>query len=112
MLSRASRDLRVGLRRLTIDLIADLRVGDASPAAEMVAGREEAIIHDLASCEDSCSESLSRKIFEATTLTANAIGGLETGFVVTRARANTRFSGIGLTPHAVNSSGKIRAVII
>ncbi len=82
------------------DLIADLRAATPSAAAEIVATREEDIIHDLRLCEDRLFGLIDRKVFEANTLTANAIGGLQSGFTVSVQRANIRFSDIAarLTP--------------
>ena len=82
------------------DLIADLRAATPSAAAEMVAGREEDIIHDLRACEDMLFGIVDRKMFEANARTANAIGGLQIGFASSVHRANIRFLDIAarLTP--------------
>ena len=82
------------------DLIADLRAATPSAAAEIVATREEDIIHDLRQCEDRLFGLLERKVYEADNRTANAIGDLRIGFENSVQRANMRFSDIAarLTP--------------
>ena len=87
------------------DLIADLRAATPSAAAEIVATREEDIIHDLRLCEDRLFGLIDRKVFEADNRTANAIGGLQAGFAANVQRANMRFSDIAarLTPATLNA---------
>ena len=82
------------------DLIADLRAATPSAAAEIVATREEDIIHDLHLCEERLFGLLERKVYEADNRTENAIGGLRIGFENSVQRANMRFSDIAarLTP--------------
>ncbi len=82
------------------DLIADLRAATPSAAAEIVATREEDIIHDLLLCEERMFGLLERKMYEADNRTANAVGGLQSGFEASVQRANIRFSDITarLTP--------------
>ncbi len=82
------------------DLIADLRAATPSAAAEIVATREEDIIHDLHLCEERLFGLLERKVYEAHNRTENAIGSLGIAFENNVQRANMRFSDIAarLTP--------------
>ena len=82
------------------DLIADLRAATPSAAAEIVATREEDIIHDLLLCEERLFGLVERKMYEADNQTANAIGSLQSGFEASVQRANMRFSDVAarLTP--------------
>ncbi len=92
------------------DLIADLRAATPSAAAEMVAGREEDIIHDLHACEERLFGIIDRKIYEADTRTANAIGSLQTGFAASVHRANMRFSDIALRLTPATLKAKAAAI--
>ena len=82
------------------DLIADLRAATPSAAAEMVAGREEDIIHDLHVCENRLTSIVEYKMLDAVSRTRQAVDGLQGGFADSVLHAKTRFFDVAakLTP--------------
>jgi len=93
------------------DLIADLRAATPSAAAEIVAMREEDIIHDLQLCEDRLFGLIDRKVFEVDNRTANAIGGLQVGFENSVQRANMWFSDIAARLTPATLTAKAAAIV-
>ncbi len=82
------------------DFVADLRAATPSAAAEIVAGREEDIIHDLYACEDRLISIMEYRMLGAVSRTREAIGGLQVGFSASVQWAKTRFADVAsrLTP--------------
>ena len=82
------------------DFVADLRAATPSAAAEIVAGREEDIIHDLIACEEKLASIINFKMYEAGSRLREAIGGLQVGFAASVQWAKTQFANVTsrLTP--------------
>lgn len=82
------------------DLVADLRAATPSAAAELVAGREEDIIHDLHACENRLVSIIEYQMLDVLTRTREAVDGLQAGFTASVQRAKARFFDIAarLTP--------------
>ena len=82
------------------DFVADLRAATPSAAAEIVAGREEDIIHDLHACEERLTAILDYKMLDSVTRVREAVGNLQFSFSASLQRSNMRFSDIAsrLTP--------------
>ena len=87
------------------DFVADLRAATPSAAAEIVAGREEDIIHDLHSCEERLASVLDYKMLDSTTRFREALRSVQFGFSESIQRTRTRFLEIAsrLTPAAVTA---------
>lgn len=99
------------------DLVSDLRAATPSAAAEMVAGKEEDIIHDLHLCEDRLFDAMSQQVSEATTRTEDAIYAAEASFTsklqTTRLRftdVSARLSPMTLKAKAVAAGSEIAAL--
>jgi len=82
------------------DFVADLRAATPSAAAEIVAGREEDIIHDLHVCEDRLISIMEYKLLGVVSRTREAVGGLQNGFSNSLRRAKERFADVAtkMTP--------------
>ncbi len=76
------------------DMVADLRAATPSAAAEMVAGREEDIVHDLYACEERLTSLLEYQMLNAVSRTREAVAGLQMGFAASIQSAKTRFADI------------------
>lgn len=87
------------------DFVADLRAATPSAAAEIVAGKEEDIFHDLNACEERLSAILNYKMLDVTTRVREAVGNMQFSFKTSVQRAKTRFADISsrLTPAALTS---------
>ncbi len=73
------------------DFVADLRAATPSAAAEIVAGREEDILHDLHACEGRLASVLDYKMLEARTRVREIVSNLQFSFTASVQRANARF---------------------
>ncbi len=82
------------------DFVADLRAATPSAAAEIVAGREEDIIHGLIACEEKLASILDYKMLDVKTRLRDAVSNMQFGFSTSVQRTNARFSDIAsrLTP--------------
>jgi len=82
------------------DFVADLRAATPSAAAEIVAGREEDIIHDLRACEERLTAILDYKMLDAVTRVREAVGNLQFSFSASVQQAKTQFANVAsrLTP--------------
>jgi exodeoxyribonuclease VII large subunit len=82
------------------DFVADMRAATPSAAAEIVAGREEDIIHDLHACEERLASILDYKMLDVRTRVSEVVGNLQYSFSTSVQRANARFSDVAarLTP--------------
>lgn len=82
------------------DFVADLRAATPSAAAEIVAGREEDIIHDLNAYEERLTSHLDYQMLDATTHLREAAGSLHFNFSVSVQKTKSRFLDISsrLTP--------------
>ena len=82
------------------DFVADMRAATPSAAAEIVACREEDIIHDLEACEEKLTSILDYKMLDAGTRVRDSVSRMHIGFSSSVQRTKTRYSDIAvrLTP--------------
>ncbi len=76
------------------DLVSDLRAATPSAAAEMVAGREEDIIHDLLAGEERLASIVEYKMLNFASRFRDAAGALQTAFSVSFQTASNRFADV------------------
>jgi exodeoxyribonuclease VII large subunit len=92
------------------DFVADLRAATPSAAAEIVAGREEDIIHDLYVCEERLASILDYKMLDMTTRLREALRGMQFGFSESVQRTKTRFSDIAVRLSPATLTAKVTAL--
>lgn len=85
------------------DMVADLRAATPSAAAEIVAGREEDIIHDLHACEAQMVSIMEYKLLLGSGRMREVVSNLQSGFTASVQTARDRFGYVAsrLTPSAV-----------
>jgi len=76
------------------DFVSDLRASTPSAAAEIVAGREEDIVHDLYAGEERLASIIEYKMLGAVSRTREAAGGLQVGFAASLHNAKMHFADI------------------
>jgi exodeoxyribonuclease VII large subunit len=87
------------------DLVSDLRAATPSAAAEIVAGKEEDILSDLAVCTDRLYELMDDKIGTSDDRLTNDVGGLQAAFGYSVQQAKERFAETSrrLSPAAIRA---------
>lgn len=87
------------------DMVSDLRAATPSAAAELVAGREVDIVHDLMACDERLASIIGYKMLDAGSRIREAIGGLRVGFAASVQANKSRFADLAarLTPRTLTA---------
>lgn len=91
------------------DFVADLRAATPSAAAELVAGREEDIFHDLSAYEERLMSVLDYKMLDATTRLREVASNMQFSFSSSVQQAKERFSNVAtrLTPATLTAKAAV-----